>query len=403
MDLNKNYFVFVACGANEHISQLNFSIRLLRKFTSNGIIVITDSKRNETKINHDNILDIDTPLELDNHQASIFLKTGLYKYVNLEHNYCYLDTDVLALNNKVDEVFNHFIPPIIFAKDHCKLDDFSSYAVNCGCYETKNTLCEKFFEIQNKTNPDLTLEKIFTSQNSRELFCDLFEIRNRPFSNISTVFKYILQKIILPYKYFYLNKNFRFDKAQKIWIDKENKFVMKDILSSLSPRLIERISDFRFDPIRRVWKDKSGQEFFNLKCHHLHEEIEIKFQQRIYPYHWQHWNGGVFLFNYRSKDFLETWHNFTLSTFNDVRWKTRDQGTLAATAWKFGIQNMKTLLSEFNFLADFYKPEVSYKNDFGFTTDNFKTTFHPSLIHIYHHFGDQNWNIWQYIEDLYNG
>lgn len=404
MDKNKNVFIYVACGSDEHISKLNLSIRLLKKFTINTIIVLTDSKRNETKINHDNIIDIDTPKELDNHQASIFLKTGVYKYVDLEHNYCYLDTDVLALNNNADEVFYHFIPPITFARDHCKLDEFSGYAFNCGCLEKKLTKRNRFFEIQNKIAPEFSIENMFISQKARELFCNLYDIKNYPFSNLSVIFRYILQKYILPYKYFYLNQNFRFDKKRRIWIDKDNNSVMRDILAYNSGfyKEIEKSTGFSFDLIRRIWKDESGQDFFYMKCHHLHEEIEIKFQQRIRPYNWQHWNGGVFLFNRNSKDFLETWHKFSLSTFDDANWKTRDQGTLAATTWKFGLQNMSTLSTEFNFLADFYKPEVSYKEGFGFTIDNFKTTFHPCLIHIYHHFGNRNWNIWQHIEDLCN-
>lgn len=400
MELNRNCYVFVVCGLSEYISQLNFSLRLLKKFSSNKIIILTDLKRNEGIIDHHDIIDITTPADLNHHQASIYLKTGLFKFIDLDCNYCYLDNDVLALNKKVDEIFKYFVPPITFAKDHCKLDYFSSYAVNCGCYETKSELIECFFDIQNKLNPDLTLDKIFVNQNSRELFCDLFDIRNRPFANIMPVFRYIMQKVLLPYRYFYLNKNYRFDKANKIWIDREDRFVMGDILASLSPRHIEKVSNFRFDPIRRKWQDGSGVDFFDLKCHHLHEEIEKKFHQRIRPFNWQHWNGGVFLFNKDSKDFLETWHNFTLSTFEDDRWKTRDQGTLAAATWKFGLQDMKTLPIQCNFLADFYKPEISFKDGTGFTFDNFKNTFQPILIHIYHHFGDKRWNIWQYIECL---
>jgi len=71
-------FVFVVCGSNKHIETLNFSLSYLRYFTTNKIYVVTDLERNEQQIGNDNIIDVSTDKELDNHQASIFLKTSLH-------------------------------------------------------------------------------------------------------------------------------------------------------------------------------------------------------------------------------------------------------------------------------------------------------------------------------------
>jgi hypothetical protein len=47
---------------------------------------------------------------------------------------------------------------------------------------------------------------------------------------------------------------------------------------------------------------------------------------------WQHWNGGVFLFDDSSVEFLSSWHEKTVMRIFDLpNWKTRDQGTLIAT------------------------------------------------------------------------
>src|SRR5690554_2272480 len=107
-----NKFIFVVCGAREHIESLNFSLQALKKQTDNEIIVLTDSKRNSLKIAHSNIIDIATPTHLNHHQASIFLKTSIHKYLPKGNSYCYLDTDVVALDKSVDAIFEQYQAPI---------------------------------------------------------------------------------------------------------------------------------------------------------------------------------------------------------------------------------------------------------------------------------------------------
>ena len=151
-----------------------------------------------------------------------------------------------------------------------------------------------------------------------------------------------------------------------------------------------------------IWVNKKGESVSYVNCNHLIEEIKNKFNINIIDKKFQQWNGGVFLFNKDSVDFLETWHKHTLEIFKDKAWKTRDQGTLAATVWQFGMQNQKTLPIEFNFIADFFNTQITYQDDKGFTKDNFKTTIEPNFIHVYHEFGNKNWEIWMAVERLLN-
>ena len=67
--------------------------------SKNKIVVITDSGRNEIKIDHNNIIDIETPREFNNHQASIYLKTSINKFLEKGNNYCYLDGDIVRITS----------------------------------------------------------------------------------------------------------------------------------------------------------------------------------------------------------------------------------------------------------------------------------------------------------------
>ena len=68
--MSQNKFVFVVCGAKEHIDTLHFSIRYLQHFSKNEIIVVTDSARNEIQVAYQNVVDVKTPENFTNHQAS---------------------------------------------------------------------------------------------------------------------------------------------------------------------------------------------------------------------------------------------------------------------------------------------------------------------------------------------
>ena len=135
MNKAENIFVFVVCGAKEHIDTLHFSLTALKKFSKLRIIIVTDKSRNEEDIRHTEIVNVDTPSQLDHHQASIYLKTGLNKFLPKGNNYCYLDTDVVSVDSKVDDIFELYQSPITFCTDHCTIDEFSPSAISCGCKE----------------------------------------------------------------------------------------------------------------------------------------------------------------------------------------------------------------------------------------------------------------------------
>src|SRR5438046_4457629 len=107
-------FVYVVCGAAAHIRTLHRSLEYLRPRTANQIVVVTDSRRNESTIEHDAIVDVATPLELDHHQASIFLKTSLHRLLPAGVEYAYLDSDVLAVGDAADTIFEHRYGPATF-------------------------------------------------------------------------------------------------------------------------------------------------------------------------------------------------------------------------------------------------------------------------------------------------
>ena len=195
-----NIFVFVVCGSKEHIDTLHFSLKALKKFSKNKIIVLTDSMRNEIPIAHDNVIDIKTPEHFNHHQASIYLKTGINKFLPQGNLYCYLDTDVVALSSKVDDIFSFYIAPISFTSDHCKIDVFSPSAVNCGCKENYD---------KGKAELDSIYEKFYKiNLNGRSVLKD---IDSTVLKSKSNKFVYLFHKLqyALPLKYYYLNSKYK--------------------------------------------------------------------------------------------------------------------------------------------------------------------------------------------------
>src|SRR6202030_596269 len=87
--------------------------------------------RSHYRAAHSQVIEVDLPPALDDHQASIYLKTNLLEYVDgLADRFCYLDSDVIAVNSGVDLVFDCHIGPVSFAADHVGMEVFSRWAVN---------------------------------------------------------------------------------------------------------------------------------------------------------------------------------------------------------------------------------------------------------------------------------
>ena len=136
---NRCRWVFVVCGPEMHTETLRTAVRHLGPLTSLEIWVVTDSTRNVRPIDPEGIhqvVDVATPDHFDDHQASIWLKTGIHSHLPVGE-WCYLDTDIIAVRPGVEEIFEHRHGPVAFASDLTisvnQVDRFSPWAMNCDC------------------------------------------------------------------------------------------------------------------------------------------------------------------------------------------------------------------------------------------------------------------------------
>lgn len=396
----KNIFVFVVCGDDKHINTLNFSIKYLRFFSKNKIIVVTDLKRNTLKIEHDHVIDIPTPQDYDHHQASIWLKTGLHLLLSPDNNYCYLDSDVIALSSEVDDIFKYKNGPVTFAADHCVLKLFSPTAINCGCIEDFNKRKQNFYNTFQSLIPWYNYEDNYNNPEARIVSGSIKNALSNPLLNLVFIFKIIIKGFIPENSFLRISPGIHYSKKLKAWVNDNNKIISFDLFAF--NRIIKRKSDFFFSYFRLKWFQKGTGEVFDTKgCRHLIEKVKEKFNITIKTNNWQHWNGGVFLFDSGSAEFMDTWHNMTVEILKDPEWKTRDQGTLAATVWKMGLQKQKCLPEKLNFLADFNNPQITaYINSGVLIAKKGSKSFQPAFIHVYHKFGYHGWDVWDAIEEI---
>jgi hypothetical protein len=390
---DKNAFVFVVCGQAEHINTLHFSLRYLKHFSRLPAIVVTDSKRNEIPVLHDNILDIVTPGEFDHHQASIWLKTSLHRLLPEGRLYCYLDSDVIAVNSRCDEIFSHYTAPITFAADHCRLNSFSPYALNCGCAEKHQKEKDAFENAMKAVIVHPHFPPDYRHIPTRELFSELADIRDYPLKNfwpiakIATAFAAGNARV---------KRNLILDIKNKTW--KRNGFLYPFLFARRKE--IAAKTGYRYSLVKRTWLKPDGKPMTGLHCSHLAAAVG-KLTGIRPEENWQHWNGGVFLFNKSSLEFMDKWHDYTRRIFNDTWWKTRDQGTLVATVWEMGLERHPVLPESFNMIADFYKPEIKVmENKNCLTILKGRHVIKPSLIHIYHEFGNDDWDLWRSVAKI---
>jgi len=128
--MRRGLFVFCVCG-DAHVARVDLALRFLKRFSRADAVVVV--ARSTYPLSHDQILAAAVPAGLNNHQASIYLKTMLPQLVGTGAVCCYLDSDQIATSERVDDVFEFYQPPIMFAPDASTLDQFSRYAVNCSC------------------------------------------------------------------------------------------------------------------------------------------------------------------------------------------------------------------------------------------------------------------------------
>lgn len=381
-------FVFVVCGAAEHLNMLKESYAWLKARTKLSIYIVTDSKRNEWTLSYPNLIDVSVDPLLNNHQAAIWLKTSLHRILPDNFLFTYLDSDILAWKDQVDEIFNQYSAPVTFAPDHCRLSQFSSYAVNCGCLAFLSSIREMVHEEMNKQDI-LSLSSDLEIQQKRRKLYDL--LANKRQSFFPKLIFYI--RYFLSFPHFYIGP-FYFNKKLKIWKDESGTVIMYHVSMS---KIAEKLN-LRWN----IWKQElqlpDGRPVFKDSCIHLTQLIQKKFSITIDNVNWQHWNGGVFVFHTGNNLFMQTWHELTMQIFNDPEWKTRDQGTLVATVWKLGLQKHPMLGSEWNLIIDYYTPGIDLTEDGLFIIKGKRVS--PNFIHVYHHFGDASWSLWNKIESF---
>jgi hypothetical protein len=392
-------FVFVVCGSEEHVSTLNFSLKFLRRFSEYPIVVVTDNSRNEIPIGHDNIINVNTPKHYNHHEASIYLKTGLHKFVpNINENtYCYLDSDVIAISEACNKIFNYNPEPVLFVKDHCDFSNFSPDAMHCNCKKKQLSENTSFYEKINSVFPKPINFDSHRKIEEKEKLDKLFEeLKSIKIKNVLPSLKYFISRYFLSTNTIKLGK-YTFVKSEKCWYNDTGEMIDFDF--PYYEKKLKKELGFLFKA--NNWYDTDGNNITPKMpaCFHLSDHFKQKYGIEIHQ-NWRHWNGGVFLFNKQSVDFLNYWHKISLEEFNDPKTKTRDQGTLAVSAWKFKLQDMETLSVRFNFITEYVNPNIKWDTTKGYTFNDFKTHFTPAFLHIYHHWGDKDWSIWQSILEL---
>jgi hypothetical protein len=270
------------------------------------------------------------------------------------------------------------------------MDYFSPFAVNCGCIELYKKYNDKMESNLVEIDP-LRLSSKSSIVSNRKKLSIFYQGKNT-----------ILKRVIVGLKYFFSFRTFTisddlfFDKKQKIWYDKKGEVFMNQFkYSFFSKKIGLKWSYLKGCPILN-----DGRSLWQMKCNHLQSQVRMTFQIEVNNAKFQHWNGGVFLFNDDSHEFLDSWHSSTMEIFKDPNWKTRDQGTLIATVWKFQLQNHPTLNKKWNLIADYYNEELEWIEDRKIQLHK-NEIYEPKLIHVYHHFQDTNWEFWnQLMENL---
>jgi hypothetical protein len=388
-----NKFVFVVCGGKEHIDTLHFSLRYLQHFSRYEAVVVTDVSRNEIPVEHSHIINVQTPEHFTHHQASIYLKVGLNRFLPKGCSYCYLDTDVVAINSECDEIFEYKSGTVTFARDHCIMPKFSPNAVRCNCSIVNRREKAELEELMRKYDPANKPQDPLMEEKKRRLINEFELIKKDKFKYLLVVIRFLTTV-----KTFKLNDDMFYNRWKKLWHDAEGRVIIPPAENMF--RDIEKNSDWRWDSLRKRWIGADGRDVFNPECNHLAEFIKSKFGIEVKNKKFHHWNGGVFLFDDTSDEFMNAWFNKTMEVFKDENWYTRDQGTLIATVWQFGLENAPVLPKKFNFIADYTTPRMMMNDKGDFTDDAFRTKVRPAFLHIYHNWGKRGWDIWEHVLNI---
>src|SRR5215470_2940795 len=127
----KSGFVFCLCG-NEQAARVNRALQFLKRFTRHDILVA--KARAFIPIDHDQIIECRVPEEFTNQAATTSLKTALHRMLPSETGrWCYLDSNVIAVDKDIDRIFDRTKSPSGFARDMADIDSHSANVVGCAC------------------------------------------------------------------------------------------------------------------------------------------------------------------------------------------------------------------------------------------------------------------------------
>jgi hypothetical protein len=307
--------------------------------------------------------------------------------------YCYLDTDVVALSAEVDTIFEQYQSPITFCTDHCTIDEFSPMAINCGCYEAFKSDAPKPYYYYHDFKENILPNLLYIDECIEKVEKAVTKSKANRW-----VYTWHRFKFLLPGRFYSVNSDFKMEKATGQWFDKNNLQLYYEENAKDDLLYVSNKTGFIYNQTDLEWYRRDGSSLTRLNCTHLRSKLKERFNLNIENSNWRHWNGGVFLFDDKAESFLTQWHESTLAIFNEKDWRVRDQGTLIATVRKFGLENHSTLSFIFNFIVDYNKKSLQYKGKLKFKLENETPTITPIFIHIFHHWGDKNWVVWNDVE-----
>jgi hypothetical protein len=257
------------------------------------------------------------------------------------------------------------------------MDSFSPSAINCGCAKRFTEWHSKFFPA-----PENPLKK-------KALLAKFDEKKKNKLGYAWVTLKFKLAK-----NKFKLDDDSFYDKERALWHDKSGMPVIYEkSVNDWKKEIEASANDQKRKP---TWKPEDVN-IIEGRCDHLKEQIKKTFSIEVTDPKWNHWNGGVFLFDDQSAGFLNAWHERTIYIFGQPEWKTRDQGTLIATVWESGLQDHPTLPIAYNFIAD-YNKKMDHLGDLRFKLEDVAETIEPFFLHVFHHWNDKKWDVWQAVE-----
>ncbi|MEO7794252.1 MAG: hypothetical protein ABIV06_05710 [Thermoanaerobaculia bacterium] len=397
-------FVFAVCGARPHFDRLAIAIAHHARHSRREILVVTDPARNRgvvPPLPADQIVAAATDPGLTDAEAAIELKTGLATLLPAGRLYAYLDSDVLAIGDEVDTIFDAFVPPVTFAPDlpmrGASLRTFSSHAIDCECAGERQRLTRFFDRLDDLTalhrqhndlaplsDPALYSRAAFTGERrggkwwrgeARGASGDggiRFEQRFEDGAPVGIVYRFA-------------GTAWRFEQLGGeggIWHDGDG--TMRWVTDAgccdggywqdeagdsfrrkPSPAGDERLWFRAGAPRRRwqadpgsdaggAWVDAHGRELG--ACDHLVDALERLFAITIADRQWVPWNGGVFLFTADAAGFFADWQTRCRTIFRTPGMRVRDQGALVASAWASALENHPRLPQRFNRIVDRRSP-----------------------------------------------